>query len=72
MVTYARHRYWFFKDCKIYENDDSRTILKSASDINASDLIDIDCVVHLAGILMILLEIYQLKSLRQPKNMPLN
>ena len=40
----------FFKDCKIYENDDSRTIFKSASDINASDLIDIDCVVHLAGI----------------------
>ena len=32
----------FFKDCKIYENDDSRTIFKSASDINASDLIDID------------------------------
>ncbi len=39
-----------FQNCKLYETDDSKTILKDVRDIDKNDLDGIDVVVHLAAV----------------------
>ena len=40
----------FFKDCLLYSPPQTKTVLKDVRDMTESDLLNIDAVVHLAGI----------------------